>query len=262
MCGLQSLGYPGFFVLEKYMQQVRTHYTWLSSFRHLRTSAVIVILLVIFGLINASLLILAQTPSDAAAQDFPLTVKVEDTAARPPNSEVTVQEPAPTPTPTPTPQPTPKPVATKAAPAAVKPTPAYDKVTIPSIGLSSRYVAIGLTASNAIDVHPSFVGRWNGSAEPGTPGTVFLDGHNPGIFRKVPNIAVGAQITISKASGEVFNYTVVHTETVQLAGINMRAALSTYGGATEGLNMMTCVGTYNAQTGTTDQRHIVYAVRA
>jgi uncharacterized membrane protein len=259
MCGLQSLGYPGFFVLEKYMQQVRTHYTWLSSFRHLRTSVLIIILLVIFGLINVSLLLLTQTPSDAAAQDAPNIVEAEQTAATPASSEASKQEP--TPAPTPTPQPTPKPVATKASPAAAKPTPSYDKVTIPSIGLSSRYVAVGLTANNAIDVHPSLVGRWNGSAEPGTPGTVFLDGHNPGIFRKVPNIAVGAQITISKANGEVFNYTVVHTETVQLAGINMRAVLSTYGGAAEGLNMMTCVGTFNAQTGTTDQRHIVYALR-
>ena len=242
------------------MQQVRTHYTWLSSFRHLRTSVLVIILLVIFGLINASLLLLTQTPSDAAAQDAPNIVEAEQSAATLTSSEASKQEL--TLVPTPTPQPTPKPVATKAAPTAVKPTPAYDKVTIPSIGLSSRYVAVGLTASNAIDVHSSLVGRWTGSAEPGTPGTVFLDGHNPGIFRNVPNIAVGAQITISKASGEVIDYTVVHTETVQLAGINMRAALSTYGGATEGLNMMTCVGAYNAQTGTTDQRHIVYAVRS
>jgi sortase (surface protein transpeptidase) len=142
------------------------------------------------------------------------------------------------------------------------PTPAYDKVSIASIGLSSQFVAVGLTSTNAIDVNPSLVGWWNGSAQPGNPGAVFLDGHNPGVFRALPSVQVGAQISLTKASGEIFNYTVVHTEIVQLVGIDMNAALSPYAGASEGLNLMTCVGTYNSQLGSTDQRFVVYAVRS
>jgi sortase (surface protein transpeptidase) len=180
-----------------------------------------------------------------------------------------------TPETTPTSQPvheapqTPAPTAQATAPQAaaqpaVTPPPAaaYDTVTISSIGLASRFVPVGLTATNNIDVHPTLVGHWTGGAQFGSPGAVFLDGHNPGVFSGLPSIQKGATITITKASGETFTYTVVHTETVWLAGIDMRRATSTHNGAAEGLNIMTCVGAYNAQTGTTDQRFVVYAVRS
>lgn len=151
---------------------------------------------------------------------------------------------------------------TKPAPAVSKPAPAYDRVSISSLGITSQLVTVGTTATNNIDVHPNLIGWWSGSANIGTPGAAFLDGHNPGVFSRLPNIGVGAVITITKANGEVFNYTVVHTETVQLAGINMHRALSTWNGATEGLNIMTCIGAYNPSTNTTDQRFVVYAVRS
>ncbi|MES2630915.1 MAG: class F sortase [Patescibacteria group bacterium] len=149
-----------------------------------------------------------------------------------------------------------------AAAASSQATPAYDSVSIPSLGLSSRVVTVGTTASNAIDVHPSLVGWWNKSAQPGTPGAAFLDGHNPGVFNNLQNITIGAEVSITMASGVVYNYTVIQRETVPLAGINMRKALSVQGSASEGLNLMTCMGAYNPKTGTTDQRLVVYAVRS
>ena len=238
------------------MQQIQTHFRWFRSFRGLRISASLLGLLVVFAIANASLLLLAQKPQNVQAQDAPAITQLKTEEIK----EAPTSQPAQPETTTP-PTPTPKPAPAQPA-AAPAPAPAYDKVSIPSLGMSSRFVTVGLTSTNAIDVHPSLVGWWNGSVQPGSPGTVFLDGHNPGVFSKLPSIQTGAQISLSKASGEVFNYTVVHTETVQLAGINMRAALTAYGGASEGLNLMTCVGAYNAQTGTTDQRFVVYAVRS
>jgi len=211
--------------------------------------------LFLFATANATIFLLAQKPQDVQAQTIPALVdskevtepakaaNIAQAAATSPAPQAAVQQPQP------------------AAPAP-KPVPAYDKVSIPSIGLSSRFVTVGLTSANAIDVHPSLVGWWNGSSQPGTPGAVFLDGHNPGVFSKLPSLTEGAQISLTKADGQIFTYTVVHIETVMLAGINMRAALSPYSGASEGLNLMTCVGTYNAKTGTTDQRLVVYAVRS
>lgn len=151
---------------------------------------------------------------------------------------------------------------TVAAAPAPQPAPVYDTVSIPSIGFSSRYVTVGLTSGNAIDVHPTLVGWWNGSAQPGSNGAVFLDGHNPGVFSKLPNIAVGATITINQASGASYSYTVVHREIVMLTDVNMRTVLQPYGGSAQGLNLMTCMGAYNPATGTTDQRLIVYAIRS
>ena len=241
------------------MQQIQAHFRWFRAFRTLRISAFLVMALFLFATANATIFLLAQKPQDVQAQTIPAFVdskevtgpakaaNVAQAAATSPAPQAAAQQPqsaAPTPAPAP------------------KPVPAYDKVSIPSIGLSSRFVTVGLTSTNAIDVHPSLVGWWNGSAQPGTPGAVFLDGHNPGVFSKLPSLTEGAQISLTKADGQIFTYTVVHIETVMLAGINMRAALSPYSGASEGLNLMTCVGTYNAKTGTTDQRLVVYAVRS
>ena len=242
------------------MQQLQSHYRWFQSIPRLRISAFLVVALFVFALANTTIYLLAQRPQDAQAQAVPtlsetneapvqteVTNQASETTTTAPAAQVaTPQPPAPAPAPSPTP----------------KPAPVYDKVSIASIGLSARFVTVGLTSANAIDTHPSLVGWWNGSAQPGNPGAVFLDGHNPGVFSKLPSVKEGAQIALTKASGESFNYTVVHIETVMLAGINMHAALSTYGGANEGLNLMTCVGQYNANTGTTDQRLVVYATRS
>ncbi len=232
------------------MKQVKTHFRWIRSFRYLRISTSLGLLLFLFVLVNASLFLLAKQPQDVQAQNVPTVLK----AAPAPEENTAPATTSPSTTATP---PAPKPATQKPAPA-----PAYDKISIASIGLFSRFVTVGLTDTNAIDVSPNLVGWWNGSAQPGTPGAAFLDGHNPGVFNKLPSIHEGAVITLTKANGETFNYTVVHIETVQLAGINMRAALSVYGDATEGLNLMTCVGTYNKSTGTTDQRLVVYAIRS
>ena len=251
------------------MQQLQSHYTWFCSYHRLRISAFLAMALLCFALANAAIFILTQTSQNVQAQTVPNVVETSksaekvavvevDPAVAATNTETatTQQTTRPVSTPTITPAPAP------AQPRAAIPAPSYDKVSIPGIGLTSRFVTVGLTNTNAIDVHPSLVGWWNGSAQLGSPGAVFLDGHNPGVFSRVPLMKEGVQISLTKASGETFNYTVVHVETVMLVGINMRAALTPYGGAREGLNLMTCVGAYNAQTGTTDQRLVVYAIRS
>ena len=242
------------------MQLFSHHLKWIHATRRVRAS----ILLIIFLLLVELVLFLYMTipkADFAAAQSVPAPMTTEVASESTPAASQPVAaepEPAASPAPTPAPTPTPKPVAKAAA----VPAPAYDSVSIPSLGFSARYIDVGLTSNNAIDVPASLVGRWNGSATPGTPGTVFLDGHNPGVLKKLPSIAVGSQIIIKKASGETFNYTVAYKETVMLAGIDMVKALRSYNGASEGLNLMTCVGAYNPNTGTTDQRLVVYAVRS
>jgi len=236
------------------MQKLQSHYRWFKTIHRLRISAILVALFLAFT--NATLFLLTQTPQNVDAQTVPVLVEtievsqqtevVQVVATSPATVQVTTPQPVPDPTPVPAPT----------------PAPAFDKVSIASIGLSSQFVAVGLTNTNAVDVHPSLVGWWNGSAQPGNPGAIFLDGHNPGVFSTLPSVKEGAQINLTKASGEIFNYTVVYTEIIQLAGGSMNTALTPYGGASEGLNLMTCIGTYSTKTGTTDQRLIVYAVRS
>lgn len=231
---------------------------WFRSNARLQVSAFLVSLLLAGSLSYIALIPITQQSGDALAKEAPdTTAKVEVSTDKEPSKSTEEAKEAPVQTVV---TPAPKPAA--AQPVVSAPAPSYDRVSIPSLGLNSRYVSVGLTSTGNIDVHPSLVGMYNGNAQPGNPGAVFLDGHNPGVFSSLPRIGVGAQISMTKASGEQFNYTVVHTETVQLEGINMRRALRVHGGAAEGLNIMTCVGTYNPATGTTDQRFIVYAVRS
>jgi sortase (surface protein transpeptidase) len=172
--------------------------------------------------------------------------------------------PAPTLTPTAaskvvsSPSPTPTPVT--AAP--VKPAPAGNSLSIAAIGLTAPIVEVGTTPQNNIAAPATTqVGHWTGSATPGALGAAFLDGHLVGgAFAKLNKLTAGQLVTV-RYSGKTYTYKVVYTETVPLAGIDMNKALSVYGGASEGLNMMTCAGTYSSATGTYDQRLTVYTVR-
>lgn len=136
-----------------------------------------------------------------------------------------------------------------------------NNLSIESIGFRAPIVDVGTTSTNNIDVPAGMqVGRWTGSATPGSPGAVFLDGHVDGVFARLHTLTVGQSISVSYG-GQAYTYRAIHKEVVQLAGIDMRRALSVMGYATEGLNIMTCAGTYIPSMGTYDQRLVIYAVR-
>jgi LPXTG-site transpeptidase (sortase) family protein len=147
-------------------------------------------------------------------------------------------------------------VKQQVAPAIVK----GNSLSIASIGFQAPIVEVGVTADNAIDVPATKVGRWIGSAQPGSPGAVFLDGHVDSVFARLNKLTVGQTISILYG-GQTFNYKVVFTEVVELAGIDMNRSLSVYGGTSEGLNIMTCAGAYMPSAGTYDKRLVVYTVR-
>lgn len=161
-----------------------------------------------------------------------------------------------------TPQPSPTPETAAPSPrATVTTNMGKDSLSIPSIGLVAPIVSVGVTAMNAIDVPPGLeVGYWTGSAQPGSTGATFLDGHVDGIFAHLHKLQPGQTFLVSY-DGQVYHYKVVHTETVALDGIDMNRALNPYGNSAEGLNIMTCAGRYIDAIGTYDHRFVVYAVR-
>ena len=134
-------------------------------------------------------------------------------------------------------------------------------LSISSIGLVAPIVNVGVTATNNIDVPAGKqVGYWTGSAAPGAPGAVFLDGHVDGVFASLQRVSVGQTFSMIY-SGQTLTYRVVHKEVVDLAGIDMNRALSVYGGAAEGLNIMTCAGNFVPSMDTYDKRLVVYTHR-
>ncbi|MDR1969822.1 MAG: class F sortase [Candidatus Nomurabacteria bacterium] len=147
----------------------------------------------------------------------------------------------------------PKPVAKK---------PECDRLIISKINLDSCLATVGLTADNKVGVHSSLPAWFNQSSRAGTNtgyyGATFIDGHRSGIFRNLGKLAVGDKVKVALMNGQSYTYTVRATETVALAKVDMQKALSIYGGAERGLNLMTCDGAYNTNIGTAERRLTVY----
>lgn len=136
----------------------------------------------------------------------------------------------------------------------------YD-LSIPSIGLVVPIIEVGTTAENAIDVPAnSAAGHWIGSANPGNPGTVFIDGHVDGVFAKLGAVAIGQTIGIHQ-NETTYHYRIVSKEVTPLATTDMRQVLGGARSTSESLSIMTCAGTYVPSQGTYDHRLTVYAVR-
>jgi Sortase family. len=125
-------------------------------------------------------------------------------------------------------------------------------LTVPSLNLTARVSEVGLTSANKIDVpgDASFAGWYNGSAKLGDIGASFLTGHYNGvdaggIFDSLNRIESGATITVEMGDGAKYNYEVINIENHPIAQVDMSKALSTSEGVVEGLNIMTCQGTWS-----------------
>ncbi|MFZ1301811.1 MAG: class F sortase [Candidatus Microsaccharimonas sp.] len=141
-------------------------------------------------------------------------------------------------------------------------------LTIDALGIRSRIMPMTVNASNAIQAPVNIFdsGWYKGSANPGTKGAALIDGHasgatRQGLFAYLDKLEPGDKITIERGSGQVLTYAVVHEEVVPLDGIDMNKALRPYGDATEGLNLITCTGTWIPSQKTYDKRVLVYAER-
>ena len=139
---------------------------------------------------------------------------------------------------------------------------------IDSLGINARVRPMGVNSIGAIQAPVNIYdsGWYSGSSKPGTYGAMFIDGHasgatRQGLFAYLDKLQTGNIVSIEKGDGEVLNYKVVHVETVSKDGVDMNKVLHTYGGAKEGLNLMTCTGKWIASEKTYDNRVVVYTER-
>jgi LPXTG-site transpeptidase (sortase) family protein len=139
---------------------------------------------------------------------------------------------------------------------------------INSLSISARVRPMGVNSAGAIaapvNIYDS--GWYTGSAKPGASGATFIDGHASGATRKglfayLDTLKNGNEVSIERGDGQVLTYKVVHVETVPKELVDMQKVLRTYGNATEGLNLMTCTGTWIKDERTYDKRAIVYTER-
>lgn len=143
-------------------------------------------------------------------------------------------------------------------------------LSIASLGISNaRVVEIGLRANGALSTPANVynVGWYRDSALPGSAGVVVMDGHGgtygSGVFKNLPSIQVGAEITVEMGDGRLFTYRVAEVATKALgeeADAYMSYAFTTPQAGAGALTLITCTGDWWQSSKTYSHRFFMRAV--
>lgn len=139
-------------------------------------------------------------------------------------------------------------------------------LTIDSLGVRARVLEVGVDGRH----HPQLprnsydTGWYNVSVLPGQSGAVVLSGAcngsvGEGAFRRLNELAAGAQLTIEKGDGTTVAYEVQSVATVAVDTLDMTSVLLPAHGFSRGLNLVGCSGKYDVKTNDFASRVVVYA---
>ncbi|MCX4761739.1 class F sortase [Streptomyces sp. NBC_01275] len=150
------------------------------------------------------------------------------------------------------------------APAAEQSAPPAE-VAIPSIGITSSLMELGLNADGTVEVPPAekgmTAGWYTGGAVPGDVGAAVIIGHNDthlgkAVFHDLRKIVKGAEITVTDDQGEAAHFTVTGKESVSKTAFPTAKVYGPTGD--RALRLITCDGDFDAQ-GHPVNNLIVYA---
>ena len=150
------------------------------------------------------------------------------------------------------------------------------KISLPSIGIPSmKLSSVGTQTKNGNtyigtprSIHEA--GWYNGSVAPSQSGITFISAHS-GInhqapFDRLQNIQVGDEVTIERGDNTVFVYRISEVSRLSLGDANnwVRSNLGNadnlkLNGGQNVLYLMTCVGSWNLNEGTMNERILVRA---
>ncbi|KUF16926.1 class F sortase [Streptomyces silvensis] len=139
------------------------------------------------------------------------------------------------------------------------------RVSVPSIGVDSSLMRLGLNADRTVEVPPPdkgmTAGWYTGGAVPGEPGAAVIIGHNDtrfgrAVFHDLKKVRTGADIAVRDSRGKTVHFTVTGTETVDKKTFPTKKV---YGSTrSRALRLITCDGAFDAQGHPVDNL-IVYA---
>lgn len=139
---------------------------------------------------------------------------------------------------------------------------------IPSIGVNARVLRTTVNSRNQLGVPPNiFDTAWfDGSAKPGDPGAVLIDGHvsgptKDGVFINLKKLKAGDAITLERGDGKLLTYKVVTTKTYDADKVDMAAAMTPVTAGKPGLNLITCTGKVDSSGNHFQQRLVVFAAQ-
>lgn len=139
-------------------------------------------------------------------------------------------------------------------------------LVIKSINVKSRVLSMGVKSNNQLKSPNNIYDTawYNGSSKPGQVGAVLIDGHvsgptKPGVFKRLNTLKSADMITIENGAKKKFDYMVKKVETTPVSDVNMVKAMQPYGDSEQGLNLITCGGTFSKSSQQYSHRTIVYA---
>ncbi|MDX3453520.1 class F sortase [Streptomyces sp. ME02-8801-2C] len=141
-------------------------------------------------------------------------------------------------------------------------------ISVPSVGVDSPLMRLGLNPDGTVEVPPAgkgmTAGWYTGGVVPGEVGAAVIIGHNDtrfgkAVFHDLVKIAKGADIAVTDVNGDVVHFTVTNTESVDKDAFPTQRV---YGPTRDrALRLITCDGDFDAQ-GHPVNNLIVYATRS
>ena len=135
-------------------------------------------------------------------------------------------------------------------------------LSIPAAGIEAPVVRVGTTAGGDMAVPSGTtnnVGWYERGTLPGNAGSAVLDAHVFAALKNLHKAEVGDDIYIETATGRL-HFVVEEVVTHALADVPRQKLFNRADRSR--LNLITCAGTYSAESGTYDHRLVVYAVLA
>lgn len=141
-------------------------------------------------------------------------------------------------------------------------------IIIPKLDIAARVLTAGVNTSGAIQT-PSNVydtAWYNGSALPGQPGAMLIDGHvsswtQHGVFYNLQDLRPGDIIKIQRGDGTNYTYSVSKIQLYDANNVDMTAAVSPINPGQPGLNLITCAGNVVRGSNGFSKRLIVFATQ-
>jgi LPXTG-site transpeptidase (sortase) family protein len=153
-----------------------------------------------------------------------------------------------------------------AAPAAVAvAVPAPTALEIPAIGVRTRLIRLGVTATGALQVPTSIAvaGWYTGSSRPGATGSAVIAGHidsvsGPGVFFRLRELHPGDLVYVRRGYASMAVFTVTAVRLVPKSNFPTNEVYGPVPNAQ--LRLITCGGTFDPATGHYLSNVIVFAV--
>ncbi len=138
------------------------------------------------------------------------------------------------------------------------------ELVIPSLSITTPVGQLGLQSNHEVQVptNTHSVGWYRLGPTPGQIGSSVILGHvdsylGPGIFFHLKNLAIGALLEVRLNDGVTTQFRV--TKVVQYAKTSFPDALVYGSSGARDLNLVTCGGTFNHQTGSYESNVVVYS---